>query len=150
MTLEEKLAVARQLALLKVDVIEAGFPAASDGDWAAVHEIACEVGGTYGPDICGLARANERDIERCWTAVQPAANAWIHIFLATSDLHMKHKLGMTRAQVVKAAATAVSYACSLGAQVEFSAEDAARSEPEFLYEVLDRCSPMRRDDSECA
>jgi len=136
MSLEEKLAVAHQLARLKVDIIEAGFPAASDGDWAAVHEIACEVGGIYGPDICGLARANERDIERCWTAVQPAANARIHIFLATSDLHMKHKLGMTRAQVVKAAATSVSYACSLGAQVEFSAEDASRSEPAFLYEVL--------------
>jgi 2-isopropylmalate synthase len=136
MSLEEKLAVAHQLARLKVDIIEAGFPAASDGDWAAVHEIACEVGGIYGPDICGLARANERDIERCWTAVQPAANARIHIFLATSDLHMKHKLGMTRSQVVTAAATAVSHACSLGAQVEFSAEDASRSEPEFLYEVL--------------
>ena len=136
MSLEEKLAVAHQLARLKVDIIEAGFPAASDGDWAAVHEIACEVGGIYGPDICGLARANERDIERCWTAVQPAANARIHIFLATSDLHMKHKLGMTRSQVVKAAATSVSHACSLGAQVEFSAEDASRSEPEFLYEVL--------------
>jgi 2-isopropylmalate synthase len=136
MSLEEKLAVAHQLARLKVDIIEAGFPAASDGDWAAVHEIACEVGGIYGPDICGLARANERDIERCWTAVQPAANARIHIFLATSDLHMKHKLGMTRSQVVTAAATAVSHACSLGAQVEFSAEDASRSEPAFLYEVL--------------
>ncbi len=136
MSLEEKLAVAHQLARLKVDIIEAGFPAASDGDWAAVHEIACEVGGIYGPDICGLARANERDIERCWTAVQPAANARVHIFLATSDLHMKHKLKMTRTQVVEAAATAVSYACSLGAQVEFSAEDASRSEPTFLYEVL--------------
>ena len=102
MTLEEKLAVAHQLARLRVDVIEAGFPAASDGDWTAVHEIAREVGGVYGPDICGLARANERDIERCWTAVEPAANARIHVFLATSDLHMKHKLGMTRAEVVAA------------------------------------------------
>ncbi|HEY3744710.1 MAG TPA: 2-isopropylmalate synthase [Gemmatimonadaceae bacterium] len=136
MSLEEKLAVAHQLARLKVDIIEAGFPAASDGDWAAVHEIACEVGGIYGPDICGLARANERDIERCWTAVQPAANARVHIVLATSDLHMTHKLRMTRSQVVQAVATSVSYACSLGGQVEFSAEDAARSDPTFLYEVL--------------
>jgi 2-isopropylmalate synthase len=136
MTLEEKLSVAHQLARLKVDVIEAGFPAASDGDWTAVNQIAREVGGVYGPDICGLARANERDIERCWTAVEPAANARIHIFLATSDLHMKHKLGMTRAQVVAAAATAVAHACSLGAQVEFSAEDSARTDPPFLYEVL--------------
>ena len=136
MTLEEKLSVAHQLARLRVDVIEAGFPAASEGDWTAVNQIAREVGGVYGPDICGLARANERDIERCWTAVEPAANARIHIFLATSDLHMKHKLGMTRAQVVAAAATAVSHACSLGAQVEFSAEDSARTDPPFLYEVL--------------
>jgi 2-isopropylmalate synthase len=136
MTLEEKLSVAHQLARLKVDVIEAGFPAASEGDWTAVNWIAREVGGVYGPDICGLARANERDIDLCWTAVEPAANARIHIFLATSDLHMKHKLGMTRAQVVAAAATAVTHACSLGAQVEFSAEDSARTEPAFLYEVL--------------
>ena len=136
MTLEEKLSVAHQLARLRVDVIEAGFPAASEGDWTAVNQIAREVGGVYGPDICGLARANERDIDLCWTAVEPAANARIHIFLATSDLHMKHKLGMTRAQVVAAAAAAVSHACSLGAQVEFSAEDSARTDPPFLYEVL--------------
>jgi len=136
MTLEEKLAVAHQLARLKVDVIEAGYPAASDGDWAAVHQIAREVGGVDGPVICGLARATERDIDRCWTAVEPAANARIHIFLATSDLHMKHKLGMTRSQVVAAAVAAVSHAFSLGAQVEFSAEDSARTDPPFLYEVL--------------
>jgi 2-isopropylmalate synthase len=101
-----------------------------------VHQIAREVGGAGGPVICGLARANDRDIERCWTAVEPAANARIHIFLATSDVHMKHKLGMTRPQVVAAAAASVSRACSLGADVEFSAEDAARSDPTFLYEVL--------------
>ena len=136
MTLEEKLAVAHQLARLRVDVIEAGFPAASEGDWTAVHQIAREVGGVDGPVICGLARANERDIERCWTAVEPAAKGRIHIFLATSDLHMKHKLGMTRAQVIAAAASSVSYARSLGADVEFSAEDSARSDPQFLYEVL--------------
>lgn len=136
MTLGEKLAVAHQLARLRVDVIEAGFPAASEGDWTAVHQIAREVGGVDGPVICGLARANERDIERCWTAVEPAAKGRIHIFLATSDLHMKHKLGMTRAQVIAAAASSVSYARSLGADVEFSAEDAARSDPQFLYEVL--------------
>jgi 2-isopropylmalate synthase len=136
MTIEEKLAVARQLARLRVDVVEAGYPAASDGDWEAVHQIAREVGGDDGPTICGLARATERDIDRCWTAVEPAANARIHIFLATSDVHMKHKLGMTRSQVVVAAAAAVSHACSLGAQVEFSAEDSARTDPPFLYEVL--------------
>ena len=136
MTAGEKLAVAHQLARLRVDVIEAGFPAASDGDWAAVHEIAGEVGGAGGPAICGLARASERDIERCWTAVEPAAKGRIHIFLATSDVHMKHKLGMTRAQVIEAACAAVSYARALGAEVEFSAEDSARSDPSFLYEVL--------------
>ncbi|HJP60127.1 MAG TPA: 2-isopropylmalate synthase [Gemmatimonadaceae bacterium] len=137
MTPAEKLAIARQLARLRVDVIEAGYPAASDGDWSAVHQIAREVGAAAdGPTICGLARATRRDIERCWTAVEPAAKARIHIFLATSDVHMKHKLGMTRAQVVSAAAAAVSYACSLGAEVEFSAEDSARSDPQFLYEVL--------------
>ena len=136
MTLIEKVTVARQLARLRVDVIEAGYPAASDGDFAAVHEIARVVGGADGPTICGLARANQRDIDRCWAAVEPAVSARIHIFLATSDVHMKHKLGMTRPQVVAAAAAAVSHACSLGADVEFSAEDAARSDPAFLYDVL--------------
>jgi 2-isopropylmalate synthase len=136
MTLDEKLSVAHQLARLRVDVIEAGYPAASDGDWAAVRQIAIDVGGPGGPAICGLARANESDIDRCWTAVEPAANARIHIFLATSDVHMKHKLGKTRAEVVATAAAAVSHARSLGADVEFSAEDSARSDPLFLYEVL--------------
>src|SRR5882672_8022717 len=102
MTRDEKLAVARQLARLRVDVIEAGYPAASDGDWDAVHQIAREIGNTGGPTICGLARATERDVDRCWTAVEPAIDARIHIFLATSDVHMKHKLRMTRSQVVAA------------------------------------------------
>ncbi|PYP49726.1 MAG: 2-isopropylmalate synthase [Gemmatimonadetes bacterium] len=136
MTRDEKLAVARQLARLKVDVIEAGYPAASDGDWEAVHQIAREIGAAGGPAICGLARATERDVDRCWTAVEPAAQARIHIFLATSDVHMKHKLGMTHSQVVATAAAAVSRAVSLGAEVEFSGEDSARSDPAFLYEVL--------------
>ena len=136
MTLDEKLAVARQLARLRVDVIEAGYPAASDGDWEAVNRIAREVGGMGGPGICGLARATERDIDRCWTAVEPAAQARIHIFLATSDVHMKHKLDMTHSQVIATAAAAVSRARALGAEVEFSGEDSARSEPGFLYEVL--------------
>jgi Isopropylmalate/homocitrate/citramalate synthases len=136
MTLEEKLAVARQLARLRVDIIEAGYPAASDGDWEAVHQIA-RVRRPDSPHRDAVkARATKRDIDRCWTAVEPAANARIHIFLATSELHMKHKLGMTRAQVVAAAASSVAHARALGADVEFSAEDAARSEPEFLYEVL--------------
>jgi 2-isopropylmalate synthase len=136
MTLEEKLAVARQLARLRVDVIEAGYPAASDGDWEAVRRIAREIGAPGGPEICGLARATEHDIDRCWTAVEPAARARIHIFLATSAVHMKHKLGMTHSQVIACAAAAVSRAVAHGAAVEFSGEDSARSEPAFLYEVL--------------
>jgi 2-isopropylmalate synthase len=136
MTIEEKLAVAGQLARLRVDVIEAGFPAASPGDWEAVHRVACEIGGAGGPTICGLARATERDVDRCFTAVEPAASPRVHIVLATSDLHMKHKLGMTRQQVIDAVTAAVAHATSLGAEVEFSAEDAARSDPPFLYEVL--------------
>jgi 2-isopropylmalate synthase len=136
MTLDEKLAVAHQLARLRVDVIEAGYPAASDGDWAAVRQIAIDVGEAGGLTICGLARANESDIDRCWSAVEPAANPRIHIFLATSDVHMKHKLGKTRAEVVAMAAAAVSRARSFGAEVEFSAEDSARTDPPFLYEVL--------------
>jgi 2-isopropylmalate synthase len=136
MTLVEKLGIAHQLARLRVDVVEAGFPAASEGDWAAVHAIAKEVGSADGPAICGLARANQRDIDRCWTAVEPAANARIHIVLATSDVHMKDKLGMSRSQVVTAVAASVTHACSHGADVEFSAEDAARSEPAFLHEVM--------------
>ena len=136
MTLEEKLSVARQLARLRVDVIEAGYPAASDGDWEAVNRIAREVGAVGGPEICGLARATPYDIDRCWTAVEPAARARIHIFLATSDVHMKHKLGMTPSQVVATAAAAVSRAVAHGAEVEFSGEDSARSDPAFLYEVL--------------
>jgi 2-isopropylmalate synthase len=136
MSIDEKLAVARQLARLRVDVIEAGYPAASDGDWNAVHAIAREIGGANGPTICGLARATERDVDRCWTAVEQAARGRIHIFLATSDVHMKHKLGMTRSQVVAAAKATVSRAFAHGAEVEFSGEDSARSDPEFLYEVL--------------
>ncbi|MEA2761100.1 MAG: 2-isopropylmalate synthase [Gemmatimonadaceae bacterium] len=136
MTLVEKLGIAHQLARLRVDIIEAGFPAASDGDWAAVHEIAREVGVADGPTICGLARARKPDIDRCWSAVEPAANARIHIVLATSDVHMKDKLGMTRQQVLAAVVASVCHAASLGGDVQFSAEDAARSDPTFLHEVL--------------
>src|SRR6266516_5467120 len=89
MTIDEKLTVAHQLVRLGVDVGEAGFPAASDGDWAAVHLIAREIGGSDGPVVCGLARATAWDIDRCWSAVEAAVNARIHIFLATSDVHMK-------------------------------------------------------------
>jgi 2-isopropylmalate synthase len=136
MTADEKLDVARQLARLGVDVIEAGFPAASPGDWDAVRAVAREVGTADGPIICGLARANRADIDRCWTAVQPAARRRIHTFLATSDIHLEHKLRMTRAQVLDTVAAMVSYARTLCDDVEFSPEDASRSDVDYLEQVL--------------
>lgn len=137
MTLPEKLAVARQLARLRVDVIEAGFPAASPGDWDAVHAVATDVGsGGDSPVICGLARANEADIDRCATAIAPAARARVHTFIATSDLHIAHKLRSTRAAVLATVTRAVRHARAACADVEFSAEDAARSDRSFLQDVL--------------
>src|SRR5688500_9803581 len=127
MTRDEKLAVARQLALLRVDVIEAGFPAASPGDWDAVYAVAQEVGTPGGPTICALARANERDIDRSHSAIEPAAKRRIHTFIATSDVHLEHKLRMTRTQVAEVVAARVTYARAQCAEVEFSPED-ARSE----------------------
>ncbi len=145
MTSAEKLEVARSLARLGVDVIEAGFPAASPDDLAAVRSIAEHVGnpsadGTPGagapPIICGLARAARNDIDRAAEAVRPAARPRIHLFLATSELHMKHKLRMTPAEVLARVKEMVAYARSLCADVEFSPEDAGRSETAFLYEVV--------------
>jgi 2-isopropylmalate synthase len=136
MTGDEKLAVARQLARLGVDVIEAGFPAASPGDWDAVAAIAKEVGVDDGPIICGLARTNRDDIDRCATAVQAAARGRIHTFLATSDIHLAHKLRMTRQQVIDTVAEMVAYASARCEDVEFSPEDAGRSDPAFLHQVL--------------
>jgi 2-isopropylmalate synthase len=136
MTLAEKLEVAEQLARLRVDIIEAGFPAASPGELESVRAIAARVGTPEGPVICGLARATERDIDACAAAIEPAARQRIHTFLATSDLHLEHKLRLTRAQVIDRVAQAVSYARGLVDDVEFSPEDAARSDPEFLCAVL--------------
>ncbi|MCC7358387.1 MAG: 2-isopropylmalate synthase [Anaerolineales bacterium] len=145
MTSVEKLEVARALARLGVDIIEAGFPAASPDDLAAVKRIAVEVGQpgraegslpVRPPIICGLARANKNDIDKAWEAVQPAARPRIHTFLATSEIHMRYKLKMDREQVVERAHDMVQYARSLCADVEFSPEDAGRSDPEFLYLVL--------------
>ena len=136
MTGDEKLAVARQLARLGVDVIEAGFPAASPGDWDAVAAIAKEVGVADGPIVCGLARTNRDDIDRCATAIQAAAHARIHTFLATSDIHLAHKLRMTRQQVIDTVAEMVAYASARCEDVEFSPEDAGRSDPVFLHQVL--------------
>ena len=137
MTRPEKLQVARQLVRLGVDIIEAGFPAASPGDWDAVHAIATEIGAHDDRTvICGLARASESDIDRCAAAIAPARQARIHTFLATSDIHLEHKLRMSRSQVLGAVSRMVACARERCADVEFSPEDAARSDPVFLHEVL--------------
>lgn len=143
MTSAEKLEVAHNLARLGVDIIEAGFPAASPDDLEAVRRIAVEVGNPANPEneakipvIAGLARANKSDIDKAWEAVQGAKNPRIHTFLATSPIHMKHKLKMDPEDVVQRVSEMVAYAKSLCADVEFSPEDAGRSDPEFLYVVL--------------
>ncbi len=136
MTLEEKLEVARQLARLHVDIIEAGFPAASPGDWAAVHQIAREVGTPDGPVVAGLARANKDDIDKCWSAIQPAAKKRIHTFMSTSDIHLQHQFRKSRGEALELIGEMVTYARSLCEDVEFSPMDASRSDPEYLYQVL--------------
>ncbi len=136
MTLEEKLEVARQLARLGVDIIEAGFPAASPGDWAAVHEIARTVGTPDGPIIAALARANKDDIDKAWSAIQPAAKKRIHTFISSSDIHIEHQLRSTREEVLERARMMVRYARSLCDDVEFSPMDATRSDPEYVYRML--------------
>jgi 2-isopropylmalate synthase len=143
MTSVEKLEVARALARLGVDIIEAGFPAASPDDLEAVRRIAAEVGNPPAgeqqarvPVIAGLARANKSDIDKAWEAVREAAHPRIHTFLATSEIHMKHKLKMEPEEVVERVRAMVAYARSLCADVEFSPEDAGRSDPQFLYLVL--------------
>ena len=137
LNLEEKLAIAQQLARLGVDIIEAGFPFASPGDFNAVQRIAASVGTPEGPTICGLARAASGDIKACADAVAPAANRRIHTFIATSDIHLEHKLRKTRAEVLAITADMVAYARSLVDDVEFSCEDAGRSDPEFMVEVIE-------------
>jgi len=129
----EKLEIAHQLTRLGVDVIEAGFPISSPGDFEGVRAIAGEV---EGPVIAGLARANERDVTRAGDAVAPASRPRIHTFIATSDIHLTHKLRMNRAQVLAAAVDAVRLAKSMVDDVEFSCEDATRSDIGFVAEVV--------------
>lgn len=136
LTSAEKIDIARQLARLGVDIIEAGFPAASPDDLEGVRRVAREVGTPDGPVICGLARATTSDIDKAWEAIRDAAKPRIHTFLATSDIHMQYKLRMTREEVVARTREMVSYARSLCADIEFSPEDACRSDPDFLVEVL--------------
>jgi 2-isopropylmalate synthase len=134
MNQQEKLYLAHQLDRLGVDVIEAGFPIASDGDFESVKAIAIAV---RRPIIAALARACEPDIERAWEALKHAAQPRIHVVLATSDIHLKYKLRITRDQCVQQARESIRFAKSLCDDVEFSSEDATRTEPDFLCRVLD-------------
>ncbi len=137
LNIEEKLEIARQLARMRVDIIEAGFPIASPGDYEAVRRVAEDVGrAADAPIIAGLARANKADIDRAWDAVRPARRPRIHTFIATSDIHLQHKLKISREECVARTAEMVAYARSLCEDIEFSPEDAGRSDPEFLYQVL--------------
>ena len=125
----EKLRLARQLEDLGVDVIEAGFPIASQGDFEAVHAVAREVRGST---VAGLARARREDIEAALGALESAVRPRVHVFLATSDLHLKYKLRISRAEALEAIGTMVAFARSRCPEVEFSAEDSSRSDPDFL------------------
>jgi len=137
LTAAEKLEVARQLVRLKVDVIEAGFPAASPGDWEAVHRIAKE---TRGVAVAALARCRDGDPQRAIEAIRVAERPHLHVFIATSDIHLKHKLKLTREEALAEAIRWVRYGREqLGrdAEIEFSAEDASRTDPEFLLQVYE-------------
>src|ERR1700733_9953777 len=133
MNRQEKLRLAHQLDRLGVDVIEAGFPIASDGDFESVKAIASVV---RRPIIAGLARACRPDIVRAWEALKDAAHPRIHVFLATSDIHLQYKLRITREQCVAQAREAIQFAKSLCDDVEFSPEDATRTDPDFLCHIL--------------
>lgn len=133
MSIDAKLDFAKQLAKLNVDAIEAGFPVSSPVQFDAVKQIAQKV---KGPRILGLARSVNKDIKACWDAVKYSKKPGIHTFIATSDIHMKHKLRKNPEEVLKLAKAAVKYAKSLCNYVEFSAEDATRSKPKFLAEIV--------------
>lgn len=134
MNIEEKLRIAKQLQKLNIDVIEAGFPIASEGDFEAVKKVAQTI---KGPEIAGLCRANFKDIDRAWEALQHAGEKGrIHTFIATSDIHMKYKLQMEPGKVLETAVKAVKHARSYTPNVEFSCEDAVRTRLPFLAEVV--------------
>src|SRR5688572_10887926 len=134
MRIDEKLALARQLARLGVDVLEAGFPIASDADAEAVRMDATHV---HGPIVAGLARCNPADIDRAGWALAPAPRRRIHTFIATSDLHLAKKLRMSREACLDAAVSAIHRARKFTDDVQFSAEDATRSDPDFLCRVIE-------------
>src|SRR5437762_8457780 len=130
---QEKLEIAHQLARLGVDVIEAGFPITSPGDFESVQAISREV---EGPVICGLARTSKQDIDAAWNAVEDSARPRIHTFIATSDIHIERKLQTTREDVKGQARAAVAHAREYTEDVEFSPEDGSRSDVEFMAEVI--------------
>ncbi len=134
MTLAEKLRMARQLDRLGVDVIEAGFPIASDGDYESVTAVAKEISR---PRIAALARCRREDIDRAWDAVRHAKRPMLHVFLATSDIHLQYKLKISREQCLRQSAEQVAYARSFTPDVEYSAEDAMRTDIEFLMDVIE-------------
>jgi 2-isopropylmalate synthase len=134
MNLGEKILFARQLERLNVDIIEAGFPASSPGDFESVKRIAQEV---RGPQIAGLARTTPKDIDTAWEALKHARAPRIHVFIATSDIHLKHKLRKSREEVLEEAGRAVAHAKRYTENVEFSCEDATRSDPDYLARVLE-------------
>lgn len=134
MNLEEKLKVAAALADIGVDVMEAGFPIASPGDFAAVEKISKEI---TGPVICGLARCNDLDIDRAWEALKHAKKSRIHVFLATSAIHREFKLKMSQDEIIENAVKGVKRAAGYCEDVEFSSEDAARTELDFLCKVTE-------------
>ena len=134
MNTAEKLRIATQLEKLGVNILEAGFPAASDGDMEAVSRIAGKLEKT---EVAALARTSKDDIDRAWQAIRHAAKPRIHTFIATSDIHLKYKLKMTRDEVITAAVEAVKYATSFTDNVEFSAEDGSRSDRDFLCKVFE-------------
>ncbi len=133
MNIQEKLIVAKALEKLGVDVIEAGFPISSNGDFESVRQIAEQIRGCQ---IAGLARTAKADIDRAWEAIKVGENPRLHIFLATSDLHLKHKLNMSRDQVFAEMQEAVRYCCGFTKNVEFSCEDATRTDPDFLVKMV--------------
>ncbi len=134
LNVEEKLQIGRQLEKLGVDVLEAGFPVASPGDFEGVKRLAEELRGLQ---VAALSRANQKDIDTAWEAIKAGANPRIHTFLATSDIHLKYKLRKTREQILEMAKEAVAYAARYTSNVEFSAEDASRSDLDFLCKVFE-------------
>src|SRR5882757_8345573 len=134
MNLTEKMEIAQALVDLGVDVIEAGFPIASPGDFEAVREIANTV---HGATICGLARCNDKDIDRAWEALKGAPDARIHVFLATSAIHREFKLRVGKEEIIQRAVDSVKRAKGYCDNIEFSPEDAARTEPDFLCSVVE-------------